>query len=189
MRICLEITNRCKSSLKSKVNCRSNSCQETQMKWTTLEIKAYVSEEILNWHCLSLSLNADFCIHFYWLSQLRQANHQKMIQSSALCQFKISWNTPALRSLRRTTHFNTLISDFLPLTKETVVYGKRISRPSPLFIHFNCCCSSPAGYEPLFTGHFYKSAHGFISQFISFNLRRWPILLIYIYSFFQKYAR
>ena len=73
--------------------------------------------------------------------------------------------------------------------KETVVYDKRISRPSPLFIHFNCCCSSPAGYEPLFTGHFYKSVHGFISQFISFNLRRWSILLIYIYSFFQKYAR
>ena len=121
MRICLEITNRCKSSLKSKVNCRSNSCQETQMKWTTLEIKAYVSEEILNWHCLSLSLNADFCIHFYWLSQLRQANHRKIILSSALCQFKISWNTPALRSLRRTTHFNTLISDFLPLT--IIIFG------------------------------------------------------------------
>ena len=26
-------------------------------------IKAYVSEEILNWHCLSHSLNADLCIH------------------------------------------------------------------------------------------------------------------------------
>ena len=75
------------------------------------------------------------------------------------------------------------------LTKETVVKDKRVSRRSPLFIHFNCCCSSPAGYEPLCTGHFYKSAHGFISQFISFNLRRWPILLIYIYRFFQKYAR
>ena len=25
--------------------------------------KAYVSEEILNWHCLSL--NANLCIHFY----------------------------------------------------------------------------------------------------------------------------
>ena len=29
------------------------------------EFKAYLSEEILNWHCLSLSLNADICIHFY----------------------------------------------------------------------------------------------------------------------------
>ena len=46
--------------------------------------KAYVSEEILNWHCLSLSLNADLCIHFYWLSRLRQASHRKMIQSSVL---------------------------------------------------------------------------------------------------------
>ena len=73
--------------------------------------------------------------------------------------------------------------------KDTVVKDKTVSRRSPLFIHFNCCCSSPAGYEPLCTGHFYKSAHGFISQFISFNLRRWPILLIYIYRFFQKYAR
>ena len=32
-------------------------------------LKAYVSEEILNWHCLSL--NANLCIHFYWLSRLR----------------------------------------------------------------------------------------------------------------------
>ena len=33
---------------------------------------------------LSLSLNADLCIHSYWLSRLRQAGHRKMIQSSAL---------------------------------------------------------------------------------------------------------
>ena len=58
---------------------------------------------ILNWHCLSLSLNADLCIHFYWLSRLRQASHIKMIQSSALslrlwlCHFKISSDTSALR--------------------------------------------------------------------------------------------
>ena len=30
-----------------------------------LRPKAYVSEEILNWHCLSLSINADLCVHFY----------------------------------------------------------------------------------------------------------------------------
>ena len=56
-------------------------------------LKAYVSREIWNWHCLSL--NADLCIHFYWLSnKLRQASHRKMIQSSALrlrlWRFKIS---------------------------------------------------------------------------------------------------
>ena len=45
-------------------------------------LKAYVSEEILNWH--SLSLSADLCINFYCLSRLRQASQRKMIQSSAL---------------------------------------------------------------------------------------------------------
>ena len=30
-----------------------------------LAFKAYVSEEILNWHCHSLSLNAELCIHFH----------------------------------------------------------------------------------------------------------------------------
>ena len=49
---------------------------------------------------LSLSLSADLCIHSYWLSQLGQASHRKMIQSSALrlrlCHFKISSDTPAL---------------------------------------------------------------------------------------------
>ena len=39
------------------------------------KLKAYVCEEILNWHCLSL--NADLCIHFYWPSRLRQASHRK----------------------------------------------------------------------------------------------------------------
>ena len=33
---------------------------------------------------LSLNLNADLCIHSHWISQLRQASHRKMIQSSAL---------------------------------------------------------------------------------------------------------
>ena len=33
---------------------------------------------------LSLSLSADLCIHSYWLSQLKQASHRKMIQSSTL---------------------------------------------------------------------------------------------------------
>ena len=46
------------------------------------KLKAYVSEEILNWHCLSL--NADLCIHFYWPSRLRQASHRNMIQRSRL---------------------------------------------------------------------------------------------------------
>ena len=31
----------------------------------SLILKAYVSEDILNWHCLNLHLNADLCIHFY----------------------------------------------------------------------------------------------------------------------------
>ena len=32
----------------------------------------------------SLYIWRDLCIHFYWLSRLRQASHRKMIQSSAL---------------------------------------------------------------------------------------------------------
>ena len=67
------------------------------------KLKAYVSEEILSWHCLSLILNADLCIHFYWLSRLRQASHRKMIQNLALrlwlCHFKISSDTSAFRHL------------------------------------------------------------------------------------------
>ena len=47
-----------------------------------------------------LSLNADLCIHSYWLSRLRQASHRKMIQSSALrirlWRFKI-WTCPFLK--------------------------------------------------------------------------------------------
>ena len=62
------------------------------LSWTFPPLKAYVSEEILSWH----SLSADLCIHFYCLSQLRQASQRKIIQSSALrlrlwlglCQFK-----------------------------------------------------------------------------------------------------
>ena len=67
-------------------------------------LKAYVSEKILNRHCLSLSLSADLCIHFYWLSQLRQASHRKMIQSSALrlrlwlCHLKMSSDNQAFRA-------------------------------------------------------------------------------------------
>ena len=65
-------------------------------------VKAYESEEILNWHCFSLSLNANLCIHFYWLSRLRQASHRKIIQSSALRQrlwrFKIL-TCPLLKTL------------------------------------------------------------------------------------------
>ena len=69
------------------------------------KLKAYVSEEILSWHCLSLSLSADLCIHFYWLSRLRQASHRKIIQNLALrlrlwlCHFKISSDTSAFRHL------------------------------------------------------------------------------------------
>ena len=33
---------------------------------------AYVSEEILNWHSLSLSLSADICIHFYCPSKSKK---------------------------------------------------------------------------------------------------------------------
>ena len=45
----------------------------------------YLSEDILNWHCLSLSLNANLCIHFYWLSRLRQASHRKMVKDLVYC--------------------------------------------------------------------------------------------------------
>jgi hypothetical protein len=68
---------------------------------TPLCLKAHVSEEILN--SLSHSLSADLCIHFYWLSRLRQASHRIMIQNSALRLrlglklFKISSDTPAFR--------------------------------------------------------------------------------------------
>ena len=64
-----------------------------------LDLKAYVSEEILNRHCLSLSLSADLCIHFYWLSQLRQASHREMIQRLRLwlCHFKITSDNQAFK--------------------------------------------------------------------------------------------
>jgi hypothetical protein len=68
-------------------------------KYFQIRYKAYVSEEILNWH--SRSLSADICIHFYCLSWLRQASQRKMIQSSflrlRLSQFKISPDAPAYR--------------------------------------------------------------------------------------------
>ena len=79
----------------------SNSFQQFFENAIRKGFKAYVSEEILNWHCLSLSLNADLCIHFYWLSWLRQASHRKRIQSAALRLrlwlrlFIISSDTPA----------------------------------------------------------------------------------------------
>ena len=47
-------------------------------------LKAHVSEEILKWPSLSCSLSADLCIHFYCLSQLKQARQRKIIHSSAL---------------------------------------------------------------------------------------------------------
>ena len=74
------------------------------MKRHSLSLKANVSQKILNWHSLRHSHSAEICIHFYCLSWLRQARQRKMIQSSALwlclglCQFKISWDTEALRS-------------------------------------------------------------------------------------------
>ena len=49
-----------------------------------LWLKAYVSKEVLNYHSLSLSLNADICINFYWLGWLRHASRKKMFQNSAL---------------------------------------------------------------------------------------------------------
>ena len=58
--------------------------RKNKIQKLSLRLKAGVSEEILNWHCHSLSLSPDLCIHFYWLSRLRQASHRKMIQSSAL---------------------------------------------------------------------------------------------------------
>ena len=56
-----------------------------------------------------LSLNADFCIHFYWLSQLRQPSQRKMIQSSALQNLFIyaSLKPSILRWL------NTILFEFL----------------------------------------------------------------------------
>ena len=100
---------------------------------TRLKAKAYVSEEILNWYCLSLSLNADRCIHFYWLSRLRQARHRKMIQSSALrlwlCHFKIFSDTSAFSR----TFFISDIFWFLPFL--TLVFSKKLS-------YFCCQCKA-----------------------------------------------
>ena len=67
--------------------------------WAMYKIVLKLSEGILS--CHSLSLNADLCIHFYWLSQQSQVSHRQMIQNSALklrlwlCHFKISKDTPA----------------------------------------------------------------------------------------------
>ena len=66
-------------------------------------LKANISQKILNWHSLRHSHSAEICIHFYCLSWLKQARQIKMLQNSALwlclrlCQFKISWDTQALR--------------------------------------------------------------------------------------------
>ena len=97
-----------------------------------MNLKAYVSEEILNWHCLSLSLNADLCIHFYWLSRLRQASHRKMIQSSALrlrlwlCHFKISSDTPAFNVWMHNQRAITLYW-LLPLQSKDMLHSEGIS--------------------------------------------------------------
>ena len=79
--------------------------QLQSMQWVWKKLKTYVSDEVFNWHCLSLCLIADLCIHFYWLSWLRQASLRKMIQSSALRlrlwpgHFKIASDTWALSFL------------------------------------------------------------------------------------------
>ena len=49
-----------------------------------LDLKSYVSGEIL--FCFSRS--ADLCIHFYWLSLVRQAINRKIIQSIVIRLFK-----------------------------------------------------------------------------------------------------
>ena len=69
--------------------------------WIKIILKSHVSEEILNWH--SLSLSADLCIHFNLISQLRQPIQRKMSQSSALrlSQFKTTSDTPGLRVKNR----------------------------------------------------------------------------------------
>ena len=67
------------------------------LEWICKWLKNLVSEETLNWQ----SPSADLCIHFYCLSELRQASQRKMIQSSALriSHFKISSDIPALQYL------------------------------------------------------------------------------------------
>ena len=70
------------------------------LEWICKWLKNLVSEETLNWQ----SPSADLCIHFYCLSELRQASQRKMIQSSAIRQrlrrFKIL-TCPLLKSLHR----------------------------------------------------------------------------------------
>ena len=57
-------------------------------RWNKIDVTTSVLRtvfvKILKRLSLSLSLSADLCIHSYWLSQLKQASHRKMIQSSAL---------------------------------------------------------------------------------------------------------
>ena len=96
-------------------------------------LKAYVSEEILNWHCLSLSLNADLCIHFYCLSRLRQASHRKMIQSSALrlrlwlSHFKISSDTSAFKLLALLFRCQCSFNQCLVTQADLVIKGSKFS--------------------------------------------------------------
>ena len=49
--------------------------------WFFLEgpwiLKAFVSKEILNWHCLSLSPNADLCFHFLLTKSAGASKSQK----------------------------------------------------------------------------------------------------------------
>ena len=70
-------------------------CWLSQLNWRTVFVKILKR--------LSLSLSAYLCIHFYWLSWLRQASHRKLIQNSALRlrlrRFKIL-TCPLLKSFK-----------------------------------------------------------------------------------------
>ena len=99
----------------------------------------------MNWHCLSF--NADLCIHFYWLSQLRQASHKKKIQSSALklwlwlCHFKISSDTLVFRPnsnlMMSTISIYQLIHD---LRQGFFLMGVRFHRSFGIFLAFSLKC-------------------------------------------------
>ena len=72
---------------------------DKRQKLACVDLKANVSQKILNWHNLRHSHSAEICIHFYCLSWMRLARQRKMIQSAALwlclrqCLLKISWDT------------------------------------------------------------------------------------------------
>ena len=108
-----------------------------------------------NWHTIS---PYNYC--FVWdFSTLRSLGNVLISKFKCLQNILLSlivFLEPQLKfvDLNRSNSSSNMCSViiFVILTKEATVgwrYHKSISYRFPLLIHFNCCCSSPAGYDIL----------------------------------------